>query len=362
MGPARQLWAAAAARRRRLAVLAATVAAAAGLAACASSSAESGGTSSAPAVTVMTRNMYFGADLSPLFSATASQLGADATAAYQQLQHSDVPARLQADAEEIASAKPDLVALQEAVVWTVTPTGQTTSRVAYDFVAGVRADLTRLGSPYAVAASSDGFSGSLPVPGVGTVSLQDRDVILVRDHDDRLSVSDPTSGIYQHVLTVHVAGIPITVKRGWAAVDAVAGGRRFHIVATHLEAYSDPPRDAQAQELLGLVRASTTPTLVLGDVNSPASGTGSQTYDAVRSAGLGDAWATANPGAAGVTCCRAADLRSGALTQRIDMVFTRGAFHVSRAWLVGAAASDRTAGGLWPSDHAGVVATAVPPS
>ena len=336
-------------------------AAAVGLAAC--SSPTPSGSSSGPAITVTTRNMYFGADLSPLFHATGSQLGPDATAAYQQLQQSDVPARLQADAEEIVSARPDLVALQEAVVWTVTPTGQTSSEV-YDFVAGQRTDLTRLGSPYAVAASSDGFSGALPVPGVGLVGLQDRDVILVRDHDARLSVSHPTSGTYQHVLTVHVAGILITVKRGRAAVDATAGKRRFRVIATHLEAYSNPIRDAQAQaqELLGLVHKSAEPTLVLGDVNSAATGAGSGTYDAVRKAGLGDAWAAADPGVSGFTCCRAANLRSGSLTQRIDMIFTRGAFHVDRAWLVGAAGSDRTAAGLWPSDHAGVVATLVPPA
>lgn len=352
-------------RRRtwRAGVVAAAVAAAsAGLAACAGSGSSGSSSAAGPAVTVMTRNLYFGADLSPLFTATAAQLGPEATAAYQQLQQSDVPARLLSDARDIASARPDLVALQEAVVWSVTPSGQSTATVAYDFVAGLDADLARLHTPYTVAASSDGFSGALPVPGVGLVGLQDRDVILVRTGDRRISVSDPTTGTYRNVLTVHVAGIPITVKRGWAAVDATAGGRPFRVVATHLEAYSDPTRDAQAQELLGLVRASTEPTLVLGDVNSPASGSGSQTYDAVRAAGLGDAWATANPGKPGFTCCRSADLRSGTLTERIDMVFTRGAFHVDRAWLVGTAPSDRTPGGLWPSDHAGVVATVVPPA
>ena len=344
----------------RGAVVVMAVATSAGLAGCSGSGPT--GASAGPAVTVMTRNMYFGADLSPLFGAAASQLGPGAAAAYQQMQQSDIPGRLQADAREIASAGPDLVALQEAVLWSVTPTGQTSSTVAYDFVTGLQADLIRLGAPYTVAATSDGFSGALPVPGVGLVGLQDRDVILVRDHGNLLSVSHPTSGIYQNALTVHVAGVPITVKRGWAAVDAVAGGRRFHVIATHLEAYGDPVRDAQAQELLGLVHASAAPTLVLGDVNSAAAGAGSQTYDAVRRAGLGDAWAAANPGNPGYSCCRAADLRSGSLTQRIDMIFTRGAFQVDRSWLVGSTAPDRTTGGLWPSDHAGVVATLVPPA
>ncbi len=353
----------------RASVLAAVVAVGGSLAACSGSgpsgSASSGAgasSSTAPAVTVMTRNLYFGADLAPLFGATSAQLGQAATAAYRQLQASDVPARLQAVAGELAAARPDLVALQEAVVWSVVAPGQRTATVLYDFVRTLLADAASLGVPYRVAAGSDGFSGALPVPGVGLVSLQDRDVILVRSGDRTVSVADPTSGTYRSALTVTVAGVPITITRSWAAVDASTAGRSFRVVATHLEAYSDATRDTQAGELLALVRSSALPTLVLGDVNSAAQGTGSQAYDLVRQAGLGDAWAAANPGRPGYTCCRSADLSGGTLDQRIDMIFTRGAFRVTRAWLVGAAASDRTPSGLWPSDHAGVVATLVPPA
>jgi endonuclease/exonuclease/phosphatase family metal-dependent hydrolase len=309
----------------------------------------------------MTRNLYFGADLSPLFSASAAQLGTVATAAYQQMEASAIPDRLASVAGELASARPDIVALQEAVVWSDTPTGQTTPVVQYDFVSILLADAAARGVTYREVASSNGFSGALPVPSVGLVSLQDRDVILLRANA-AVSVTNPQTGLYQHALTVQVAGIPITVSRGWASVQARAGGRSFRVVATHLEAYSDPTRDAQAQELLGLVRSSAEPTLVLGDVNSAAAGSGSATYTLVRHAGLGDAWATAHPGTAGYTCCRSADLRSGTLDQRIDMIFTKGAFTVSRAWIVGTTAADKTPSGQWPSDHAGVVATLSPPA
>lgn len=335
------------------------------LASCSSGAPAARGTTTSapgPAVTVMTRNLYFGADLTPLFGATSAQLGPAATAAYHEMQASDISGRLDKVAGELAAAKPDLVALQEAVVWSVIPPGGTSATVTADFVTTLLADTARLGVAYSVAASNDGFSGALPVPDVGLVSLQDRDVILVRSGDRALSVSNPTTGTYQHAFGIQVAGIPITVKRGWVAVDATAGGRRFHVVATHLEAYSDPTRDAQATELLAMVKASSAPTLVLGDVNSAAAGTGSATYDMVRQAGLGDAWATANPGSPGFTCCRSADLRGGSLDQRIDMIFTEGAFTVQRASVVGASASDRTPAGVWPSDHAGVLASVVPPA
>ena len=313
-----------------------------------------------PSITVMTRNLYFGADLSPLFHDTTADLAADATAAYDQLQASDPPARLEAVANEVAGAKPDLVALQEAVIWSVLAPGAKAATVRYDFVKLLLADLHHLGQSYEVAASSNGFSGGLPVPGVGLVALQDRDVILVKTSEAGM-VSQPRAGPYHHVLTVSVAGVPITVKRGWASIDVNMQGRRFRVIATHLEAYSNPTRDAQAAELLSLVKSSSLPTLVLGDVNSPASGAGDATYLMMRRAGLGDAWAAAHPGEPGYSCCRAADLRSGVLNQRIDMIFTRGGFEVLSASLVGVTASDRTPSGLWPSDHAGVVATLVPP-
>jgi endonuclease/exonuclease/phosphatase family metal-dependent hydrolase len=315
-----------------------------------------------PVVTVMTRNLYFGADLSPLFNATSDKLGQTAITAYQQMQKSDIPARLESVAGELARAKPDLVALQEAVIWSVIPSGQSVAKVQYDFVQLLLADTVRLGIAYTVASSSNGFSGALPVPNVGLVGLQDRDVILVRSGDRTVSVSGPASGNYQHDLTVTVAGIPIAVKRGWTAVDAHVGDRTFHVIATHLEAYANPTRDLQATELLALVSSSSIPTIVLGDVTSPAQGEGDQTYTMVRHAGLGDAWASARPTLPGYTCCRSADLRGGSLNQRIDMIFTRGAFHVTNAWIVGTASADRTRSGLWPSDHAGVVATLIPPA
>ena len=45
------------------------------------------------------------------------------------------------------------------------------------------------------------------------------------------------------------------------------------------------------------------------------------------------------------------------LSERIDLVLFRGGFHVEDIRLVGEKPSDRIPPGLWPSDHAGVVAT-----
>src|SRR5262249_46142111 len=42
---------------------------------------------------------------------------------------------------------------------------------------------------------------------------------------------------------------------------------------------------------------------------------------------------------------------------RIDYVLTHGGVQAVSMKVVGASPSDRTASGLWPSDHAGIVAT-----
>jgi hypothetical protein len=44
------------------------------------------------------------------------------------------------------------------------------------------------------------------------------------------------------------------------------------------------------------------------------------------------------------------------LNDRRDFVLFRGSFQVLRADLVGADPANRTTSGLWPSDHAGVLA------
>jgi hypothetical protein len=62
-------------------------------------------------------------------------------------------------------------------------------------------------------------------------------------------------------------------------------------------------------------------------------------------------------GAPGLTCCFAADLRSTAqpLASRVDLVLYGNGVRATRAEIVGESLRDRV-GGLWPSDHAGMVA------
>jgi hypothetical protein len=49
--------------------------------------------------------------------------------------------------------------------------------------------------------------------------------------------------------------------------------------------------------------------------------------------------------------------RGSTLTKRIELVLTKGGFNPVAVDVVGEESADRPASGLWPSDHAGVVAT-----
>lgn len=341
-------------RRRRRGPAALLVVLATVLAACGSGGddrADDAGTSPASEVVVMSRNLYLGADLAPLFEATGDNLSAVAGATYDQLEASDVEARMEVLAAEIEDAEPDLVALQEATLWRTQAEGAASATDRYDFVALL---LERLDGAYEVAASADGFSGGLPVPGVGIVTMQDRDVILAR-RASGVEVTNPQDGVFEAMLTVDIAGAAIDVVRGWASVEATVDGRSFRFLATHLEAFDDEVRDAQQEELLALVGDE--PTLLLGDLNSASEGAGNEAYEAALAAGFADVWTTQDDERDGPTCCYDADLRGGTLDTRIDYVLYAGAFDIVRAEVIGASPSSRTSSGRWASDHAGVVAT-----
>ena len=119
---------------------------------------------------------------------------------------------------------------------------------------------------------------------------------------------------------------------------------------------------AQANELLAGPAGTPLPLVFVGDYNSPADGTGSATYDNLIAAGFQDAWSEVHPGELGYTSTQNADLMNptSLLSERIDLVLHRGGLSAISAELVGENPADRTTSGLWPSDHAGIVATLIP--
>ena len=214
----------------------------------------------------------------------------------------------------------------------------------------------------AISTTTDVEAPRLTPSGLQDIRLTDREVILARrgGRGAHRRFSHAQRGIFATdlIVTNPVAG-PFAVLRGWASVDIRIGDKQFRLVSTHLDANSEDVRVAQASELVQGPVNTTLPVVLIGDFNSDADDSGSPAYHNLLASGFQDAWALAQSGDPGYTCCQDADLLNptSLLTSRIDLVLFRGTAVVTGAGLLGNAPSDRTPSGLWPSDHAGLAAT-----
>jgi hypothetical protein len=348
-----------------------------------------GGANAGPARTasVMTRNLYLGADLGPMLAALATGdnaaiVGA-ATQTWSAVQATRPEERMAAVADEIVAADPAVIGLQEVTTWTTfsfnPQTGAVSNpAVAYDFLDLLLEELAERGADYreVPGATAQNFS-SPPIPVLAgaafptkAVRLADRDVILAR-HD--VGVTNARSGTYQNIVSFPFGGSTLPVARGWGSVDVQAGRATFRFVNSHLEAFgiagvdAEQVRVAQAGELLAAqdavaAQAGELPIIYVGDYNSRAPD--APAYVRLLTSVGQDAWTRTHPHDSGETCCFDAALRDplDPLTTRIDVVLHSRDVKAPRATLVGEQPGDMTASGLWPSDHAGVVARLVFPA
>ena len=320
-------------------------------------------------LTVMTQNVYLGSSLALALAATTpAQFVAAVAAIYGTMEFTDFEQRAEVIADEIAAEQPDIIGLQEVSAWTATPLRDGPTPPSFDFLAILQDALTAQGLSYEVAVESQNAEiGPAPLVaprhGCNTaadciVTLSDRDVILVNSRTPALHWRDPTSGQYSTQATfTPPGGAPLAFDRGWASIDVMYRGRTFRFVDTHLEV--DLPTDfgtvqeSQASELLAGPLAGVPNVVLVGDFNSPADGSTTDTYDILTNE-LVDAWSSPDLGA---TCCQNATLTNptSELSTRIDLVLTRGAVTSSQPTLVLGGPLPPPAP-LWASDHAGVVA------
>jgi len=310
-------------------------------------------------LTVMTRNLYLGANLDPIVKAKSLPEALNAVATdWAQVQANDFPTRARAIAREIATVKPDVVGFQEAVLYrTQTPpdfTATPATHVALDYVAELRKALAARKLRYRFVAIAPWTDAELPSgsPATMDVRLTVRDALLVRV-EKRLRIRRVRKVEYATVTPL----IPdlVVAKRGYVYADATLSGRAVRIATTHLESFNDASQVAQGEELGKRLAAGKVPTVLLGDLNSRADGTGTPTHANLLALGFKDAWTQAHPNDVGLSCCHGDDLRDlgGPFYSRIDYVLVKNGFRAVAAGIVGQRPSDRI-GGLWPSDHAGV--------
>jgi endonuclease/exonuclease/phosphatase family metal-dependent hydrolase len=310
-------------------------------------------------LTVMTRNLYLGANLDPIVQAkSAPEAFAAVAADWAQVQANDFPTRARAIAREIATVKPDVVGFQELSLYrTQTPADFTVTpatHVVLDYAAELRHALAARHLKYRFVAIAPWTDAELPAgnPPAMDIRLTVRDGLLVRV-EKRLRIRRVRK--VQYAATTPLFAGLVTAKRGYVYADATLNGRSFRVATTHLESFSDASQVAQGQELGEALVAGKVPTVLLGDLNSRADATGTPTHADLLALGFKDAWSEAHPNDIGLSCCHGDDLRDvgGPFYSRIDYVLLRNGFRAVAAGIVGQKPADRI-GGLWPSDHAGV--------
>jgi len=368
-------------------------------------------------LTVMTRNLYLGADLSPVLNAPGINQAIDAGGqVVNQVHATKFPSvRAASLAAEIKKRKPDIVGLQEVSWWrtgpvnldpnlVTNPTASTTDPLGGDFItellnklnkgktkgkkgsaaAAKKGKKKKGGVRYVLAVIKTEFDAELPVdddPNGGeplfgadhNERLTMRDAILVRKGAG-VKFKNPTSGTFNTLLRVQLAGfLNIDVTRGWTAVDVKARGRSFHFVNTHLEAFDSSGsnttnqgttlgrgdiRAAQASQLVGPGGAanSTRPVILLGDMNSDddtVQPNGDRNAYMALTAGGFTERSTANP----LSCCLNDPFLVGGPNSIND--FDHQVDHVLAnsgkvKFVKGFVDGRAPVNGLFPSDHAGL--------
>jgi hypothetical protein len=342
-------------------------------------------------ITVMTRNVFLGADLGPAIEAADIPSAIDgAGEIWNEMELTNFPERAVPLAKELRRSKAALIGLQEVATWyqqvpsdggapPISPIegAQPATDVRYDFLQLL---LDRLGNKYEVVVDQAEFEGELPVDvdrndatGTGPLAgfgadfdarLVMHDVILARKGTD-VKLGKTAKGHFDTRYSASISGVVINVDRGWASVEAKLGDEKFRFVDSHLEAFGDPTiREAQAKELVAGPLDTKKQVILVGDLNS-----GTTRRHNIGRPELGHdpndplafkvfKKAKFKDNGAVQSCCYP-DMFDGTFefTHTVDHVLTRPGLKTTDSYVTGNDPGERTPSGLWPSDHGGVVST-----
>jgi endonuclease/exonuclease/phosphatase family metal-dependent hydrolase len=335
-------------------------------------------------VTVMTRNLYLGAEIQCLAKAKSiEEFIAGTQEALKQVAANDFTERAEALAAEIVEKKPHIVGLQE--VYNFTIDGFNGPPPFRDYLQDLFDALDAKGAFYELAAVVKNLDITIPISGIGLVGVADYGVILSRDDVNTTLVNLPCSrksidgcNYINFAYAETPVGI-INFERGFVAVDALIGNSPVRFVNTHLEIRNVDPTNplspyiqtAQALELITLLELlpnpQNAPVILVGDINSspehPVIDLGVMQivppYQLLEGAGYIDAWKLRSGTPHGYTCCQEENLLNSEsiLTERVDVIFaSESPINRVKTNVVGNIIADKIPSGLWPSDHAGVVA------
>jgi endonuclease/exonuclease/phosphatase family metal-dependent hydrolase len=302
-------------------------------------------------ITVMSRNLFLGANLIPLaLAAPGDDFERAAGKLFDDVKATEPDARMKLVAGEIAKAKPDLVGLQEVTLWRTGPKndGKPATDVQIDYLATLKSELKKLGASYRVVADQRTLDLEGPTDRGVDIRFTDGNVVLARKG---VKVTNAKSSDFKNQLVIPTAAVgDVSVNRSFNQLDAKIGRAKIHFVNAHLEAYSADYRLKQAKELVkGPLKSKKLPTVLVGDLNSGPKLPKKEDrppYLAIAAAGFKEARTPK------FNCCFNDDLVSGKWDHIVDHIMTRPKFKLLSSFLTG---GEKTASGKAPSDHGGVV-------
>ena len=326
-------------------------------------------------ISVMTWNVYIGGNVDDVIAAAPEDVPFVAASTLATIIQTDFAARAVAIVNQIDRARPHVVGLQEISLIRIQSPGDflvgnplLAEDVVVDFLAIIEAELLSRGLEYSVAAITEDTDVELPIATnfpLDDIRLTDYDVILTRG-----DVEVVNSAADNFAASFEVPGLGFSIIRGWNMVDVKVGNITYRVINTHLEPDVPAVQAAQALELLEVAQLGTLPTFVIGDLNSNADGSGTGTYQMLLDAGFDDLWQPTDGDPNGYTCCNDHDLGNvePGYVKRIDFILYHdtsvragdGPLAAVRTEVIGEEMIDKL-GGLWPSDHAGILSQVTPP-
>jgi hypothetical protein len=352
---------------------------------------------------VLTQNLYVGADVFRIFDAAPCGPLQSVYQIFETVQATNFPERAEAIANIVMQQKPHVIALQEvslirsqfpadgAIViegaapdftFRFLPNAET---VVYDYLQLLMDALAARGLDYVAIEDATSWNADIELPmatfdefcnftSIPTdLRLTDRDVLLVRGNLATANAMHANFAVNLPVVIDVGQPFPLAIEftRGYGALDVVVGKYTYRVVNTHVEVGNadDPPSPLnaiqffQTLELIGSITGTALPLTVVGDFNSsPGLFDPRPAYSMMASAGYIDLWnARQGPFDPGFTCCRDENLRNETppLYERVDLMWSLlpagGDLMPVRSEVVGDRDNQKSASGLWPSDHAGVV-------
>lgn len=247
-------------------------------------------TASDAALTVMSRNLYLGADvgvameLIPDFSAAAQFM-------WNQVAATDFTQRAPALAKEVIAQDADVVGLQEATRWYCKKNLWSKKVIIFDFTKEFLAATKAAGSEYVLASKdgTDALNIGYSIPAIPYLTMVEDpasfqpifgsdkaacgfeigDAIVVKKS---LAGQVKMVGNTEYVASYSIIPKLMTIYRGYTWIDLDHNGGLVRIVSTHLESLWDsnkvPNAALQAAQLINDLSRTKTPTIVVGDFNS----------------------------------------------------------------------------------------------